>query len=63
MKVKKEKKIDNEDFSLMFGDDKGWFRSFGKWVHLVITSKGVYFNGNLIAGGKLKLVPNHLLKR
>lgn len=45
------------DFTLLVGNE-GWYRDprNNQYHHLVITSNGVYFDGEVIAKGNLKLM-------
>lgn len=53
---RKKKKLElTGEFSMEFGP-RGFVRGFNnKWVHLIVTDKGVYKDGILVAKGKLKL--------
>ena len=56
MKNKTWLKIDKNTFTLTFGDPKGWFKGLDKkWRQVIVTNKGVFLNGTLLAEGKLKL--------
>jgi hypothetical protein len=49
--------IKRTDFLILFGQD-GWIINpiNKKYLHLAVTSDGVYMDGKLIAKGKLKRV-------
>lgn len=55
-----KKKINIKGFSLCIGDN-GWFINplDKKYYHLVITSEGIYMNGEIIANGKLTLLQDN----
>lgn len=54
-------KLNSNDFTLMFGHRKPyeWIRT-DKLHSLIITSGGVYWDGEIIAKGKLKLIKKSL---
>jgi len=53
--MKKKLKL-NKEFTLIFGPNGFIKVDKTSYIHLIITSNGVYQNGKLIAKGKLKLI-------
>jgi hypothetical protein len=53
-------RIPKDDFTLEIGQN-GWYRDHrnGKWYNLIICSEGIFFDGEILAEGKLKLNLKH----